>query len=87
MSLRANAEALEEYEKQQKLGKKEKGELLALDDLLESNNITTVGEVSLGIVQIPIDLIVGTKNRGRSSAFSQGLSQEIKPHKERECTV
>ncbi len=73
MSLRANAEALEEYEKQQKLGKKEKGELLALDELLESNNITTVGEVSLGIVQIPIDLIVGTKNRGRSSAFSQSF--------------
>ena len=73
MSLRANQEAIAEYEKQLKLGKKEKGELLSLDEFLEKNKIVTVGEMNLGIVQIPIDKIVGTKNRGRSVAFSSSF--------------
>lgn len=73
MSLRANAEANAEYEKQLKLGKRDKGELQALDEILAENQIATVGEVPLGIVQIPMDQIVGTKNRGRSSAFSAGF--------------
>ena len=62
MSMRANQEAMAEYEKQLKLGRKEKGELLALDDYLKEKKIVTVGEMSLGVVQIPIDQIVGTKH-------------------------
>ncbi len=66
-----------EYDKAYKLGKKDyqarlmRGQqptLKVLDDILPSDN--HYAEVSLGIVQIPIDRIVGTKTGGRSSAFA-----------------
>lgn len=67
----------EDYIKAYKLGKKDyqtrllKGMspvLPVLDDMLPSKG--SYAEVSLGLVQIPTDLIVGTKTEGRSSAFS-----------------
>ena len=66
-----------EYDKAYKLGKKDyqarmmRGQqptLKVLDDILPSDN--HYAEVSLGVVQIPIDRIVGTKTGGRSSAFA-----------------
>ncbi len=42
--------------------------LPALDDFLESEK--TAGEVELGLVQIPADMIVGTKTRARVNAFA-----------------
>ena len=69
-----------EYEKAQKLGLKafknavSKGEneyLPVLDEILEGVDI--VGEMSLGIVQIPLDRIVGTSNVGRTYAFANNL--------------
>ena len=67
----------EEYRKALKSGKKDyqtrmlKGEkpiLEVLDDILPER--TAYSEVSLGLVQIPIDQIVGTKTVARSSSFA-----------------
>ena len=69
--------SLQDYEKAYKLGKRdyqqrmsrgEKPTLQVLDDILPAKGIYS--EVSLGLVQIPIDQIVGTKTNGRSNAFS-----------------
>ncbi len=69
-----------EYEKAQKLGLKafknavSKGEneyLPVLDEILEGVDI--VGEVPLGLVQVPLDRIVGTSNVGRTYAFANNF--------------
>lgn len=69
--------AIADYEKAYKLGKKDyqyrmmSGEnptLPALDDILPPKG--SYSEVPLGLVQIPIDQIVGTKTNTRSNAFS-----------------
>ena len=69
--------AIQDYEKAYKLGKKdyqqrlaqgEKPTLQVLDDILPAKG--TYAEVSLGLVQIPIDQIAGTKTTGRSNAFA-----------------
>lgn len=68
---------LEEYNKAYKLGKKdyqarmmrgEKPTLEVLDEILPERG--AYSEMPLGLVQIPIDQIVGTKTEGRSSAFA-----------------
>lgn len=68
---------LEEYNKAYKLGKKDyqarlmRGErpaLKVLDEILPDRG--SYSEVPLGLVQIPIEQIVGTKTEGRSNAFS-----------------
>ncbi len=67
----------DDYAKAVKLGKKDyqmrmlrgvKPTLEVLDDILPEKG--TYAERPLGMVQIPIDLIVGTKNAGRSNSFS-----------------
>lgn len=67
----------EDYAKAAKLGKKDyqmrmiRGErptLQVLDDIMPE--LGTYREVPLGLVQIPIDRIVGTKTVGRSSSFA-----------------
>ena len=69
-----------EYLRAQKLGEKRyqaavaKNEypyLPVLDEILEGVDI--VGEMSLGIVQIPLDRIVGTSNVGRTYAFANNF--------------
>lgn len=69
--------ALQDYEKAYKLGKRdyqqrmsrgEKPTLQVLDDILPAKG--TYAEVPLGLVQIPLEQIVGTKTNGRSNAFS-----------------
>ena len=68
---------MEEYEKAYKLGKKEyQSRLLngksptleVLDEILPDS--TSYSEVPLGVVQIPMRQIVGTKTAGRSTAFA-----------------
>ena len=68
---------LEDYRKARQLGLKEtklsqvRGAspyLPVLDEILAEES--TCGEVSLGLVEIPIELIVGTRSAGRSQAFS-----------------
>lgn len=69
-----------EYEKAQKAGLKafkaavSKGEneyLPVLDEILEDVDIQ--GEVNLGLVQIPLDRVVGTSNVGRTYAFANNF--------------
>ena len=69
-----------EYEKAQKLGLKAfkaavaKGEseyLPVLDEILE--NVEIQSEVNLGLVQIPLDKIVGTSNVGRTYSFANNF--------------
>ena len=68
---------MEEYDKAYKLGKKEyqtrllNGQLPTLevlDEILPEN--ANFAEVPLGVVQIPMRQIVGTKTAGRSTAFA-----------------
>ena len=47
-------------------------------NILKEKNIVAVREVPLGLVQIPSELIVGTKTAGRSSAFSKSFKPLLK---------
>lgn len=69
-----------DYEKAQKLGMKafknavSKGEyeyLPVLDEILE--NVEIQGEQNLGLVQIPLNQVVGTSNVGRTFAFANNF--------------
>lgn len=80
---------LEEYEKARKLGQKQYRAsvsagtypyLPALDDMLPNEDI--VAENYLGVVEIPLDQIVGTKTAGRQSAFSNGFLPLLRPNSE-----
>ena len=71
---------LEEYRKARQLGQKESKlcqsrggspYLPVLDDILAEEE--TCGEVELGLADIPLELIVGTRTAGRSQAFSRSL--------------
>lgn len=50
------------------VAKNEPGTLPALDDILA--DVKTAGVVELGLVQIPVERIVGTKSPGRVAAFA-----------------
>lgn len=80
---------LEDYAKAYKMGKKDyqyrllhgmQPTLQVLDDILPSKG--SYSEVPLGLVQIPIDQIVGTKNGGRSSAFAGNFMPILDDHSE-----
>lgn len=71
---------LEEYRKARQMGQKESKlcqsrggspYLPVLDNILSEEE--TCGEVDLGLVEIPVELIVGTRTVGRSQAFSRGF--------------
>lgn len=77
--------ASEEYSKAYKAGKKEyqyrmmhgmQPTLQVLDDILPPRG--EYSEVPLGLVQIPMDQIVGTKTGGRSSAFAANFMPILK---------
>ena len=79
----------EEYEKALKLGKKEyhqrlmagkRPTLKVLDDILPSRG--SYSEVPLGLVQVPIDQIVGTKTDSRSNAFARNFMPILKENTE-----
>lgn len=69
-----------EYEKAQKLALKayktaiSKGQseyLPVLDEILE--NVDILSEVNLGLIQIPLERVVGTSSRGRTTAFANNF--------------
>lgn len=71
---------VEEYRKARQMGLKESKTCQArggspylpvLDEILAEEE--TCGEVSLGLVDIPLELIVGTRSAGRSKAFSRSF--------------
>lgn len=81
--------SVEDYSKAHKLGKKEyqhrmmrgmRPTLEVLDDILPSKG--TFSEVSLGLVQIPADQIVGTKTGGRSNAFAANFMPILRENTE-----
>ena len=76
------AEAQNDYYKAMRAGKREGETLPNLDDILKEKNIVAVREVPLGLVQIPSELIVGTKTAGRSSAFSKSFKPLLKENTE-----
>lgn len=82
VTVATNAEALKEYEKAFRLGKKEGLPMIALDNILKEKKIQTPKEIPLGLVQIPMNQIVGTKTVGRSSAFSRSFYPLIKINSE-----
>ena len=72
--------AIEDYKKAQKMGQRNfracvsKGQypyLQVLDDILENSELD--GTQSLGVVNIPLDSIVGTKTEGRKTAFARNF--------------
>ena len=82
MSNSLNSEAITNYEKALSLGKKEGKAPLVLDTILKEQNIVTPKEINLGVVQIPIDRIVGTKTEGRANAFSKSFYPIMETHTE-----
>ncbi len=82
MSVNSNTTAIEDYNKAYRLGKKEGVPLPCLDDILKAKNITSTREVPLGLVQIPTELLVGTKSAGRSNAFSKSFYPLLKENTE-----
>ncbi len=82
-------EAREAYEQALKLGQKEYRSLIAqgldpypavLDNILEEQQNYSVQDI--GLVEIPADLIVGTKSAGRISAFSANFLPLLNPDSE-----
>ncbi len=83
------AEAREEYSRALKAGQKEYKELTAagkdtypvvLDDILPESKIESV--VDMGLVEIPAQLIVGTKIAGRKTAFTPSFFPLLSPDTE-----
>ena len=73
-------DALEEYNRAQRLGVRDYREktaagkypyLPALDELLE--NADTESQIPLGTIEIPLDYVVGTKTTGRTPAFASNF--------------
>lgn len=80
---------MQDYEKAYKLGKKEyqtrlmegkRPTLKVLDEILPSKG--SYSEVPLGLVQIPLDQIVGTKTDSRSNAFARNFMPILKENSE-----
>lgn len=81
--------SMQDYEKAYKLGKKEyqtrlmegkRPTLKVLDEILPSKG--SYSEVPLGLVQIPLDQIVGTKTDSRSNAFARNFMPILKENSE-----
>lgn len=82
-------EAREEYLKARRMAQKETRELrlldkptapVVLDDILGEDITGTVQE--LGLVNIPVERIIGTKTAGRTAAFSAGFMPLLEPETE-----
>lgn len=82
MAYNLHAEALNEYSKAYRMAKKEGQPLIVLDEILKEKNITAPKEIPLGLVQVPIDQIAGTKTAGRSTAFSKSFYPALKDYTE-----
>ena len=81
--------SMEDYEKAYKLGKKEyqkrlmqgkRPTLKVLDEILPSKG--SYSEIPLGLVQIPLDQVVGTKTDSRSNAFARNFMPILKENSE-----
>ena len=80
---------IDEYIKARKAGEKEykarlsAGDypyLTALDDILPENS--TMAQLPLGLMEIPVELIAGTKTRGRQNSFAPDFMPLLEPDTE-----
>ena len=78
MTINLLAEALADYNKALRLGKREGKSLPVLDDILKEKKITAAREIPLGLVQIPSEQLVGTKTAGRSAAITKSNNPLLK---------
>ena len=71
------AEAMEYYVKAQRMGQRNYREKTAagqspylpvLDDILQ--NVDVESQIPLGLIEVPLELLVGTKTAGRTMAFA-----------------
>jgi basic membrane lipoprotein Med (substrate-binding protein (PBP1-ABC) superfamily) len=71
---------LEDYARARKLGLRQKGRdvsagrypfVAAFDDFYSSSDLGA--EIPLGVMEIPVSLVAGTKTRGRQNTFSSGF--------------
>ena len=85
-------ESLDHYEKAWKQGHKSHRKsvhqgtypyLQALDDLLDSTLVA--GQVDLGVIEIPMDKIAGTKTAGRTNSFSADFMPLLSESSEFAC--
>ncbi len=82
MSNSLSNEAFINYEKALSIGKKEGKTPLVLDNILKEKNIVSFNEMPLGLVQVPMELVVGTKTEGRANAFSKNFYPVMECHTE-----
>ncbi len=82
MSNSLSNEAFINYEKALSIGKKEGKTPLVLDNILKEKNIVSFNEIPLGLVQVPMELVVGTKTKGRANAFSKNFYPVMECHTE-----
>ena len=82
-------EAMEQYCKSMRKGRKEYKSCVlqgrypyphALDEFL--TEVMTAGQVELGLVEIPLDQVAGTKTQGRQSSFSPDFMPMLDPDTE-----
>ena len=82
-------EALEEYAHAQKRAQRDYREKMAtgqypylpvLDDILQNENIEN--QLPIGTVEIPLELVVGTKTAGRTAAFASNFLPLLSPKTE-----
>lgn len=73
---------IDDYRKALKAGRRQVGAAIAegrhpylpsLEELLEGRPEALAAEVPIGVREIPLDLVVGTRTRGRSNVFSCGF--------------
>ena len=80
---------IDEYLKARKMGEKtykarladgEYPYLPALDDIVPDNG--TLSQVQVGLMEIPVDLIAGTKTRARQNSFAPDFMPLLAPETE-----
>ena len=83
---------MDEYTKARKLGERQVGSqvsrgqypyLMSLEDLITNDDIA--GEFPVGLAEIPVSMIAGTRTQGRQNAFSCGFMPILKEDTEFAC--
>ena len=82
-------ESLDYYLKAQRLGQRDYREKTAagqspflpvLDDILQ--NVEIENQLPLGLIEVPLELLVGTKTAGRTAAFASNFMPLLEPKTE-----
>ncbi len=71
--MQPTATMLSDYDKLVKAARKDRKELVCLEDILKEDGITGAGEIPMGTYSIPLELVVGTRTSARGSAFNSSF--------------